>query len=424
MANKLIGLSGLVIFIAVAWAFSNNRKLFPRRTVCFGLALQFGFALFILKTPFGQRFFEYIQLVFNKLLEASSEGTKFVFGPLATSSVMTEKFGPEHAFVFAISVTGSIVLVSSLSSFFYHYGVLQRVVHFMAVIMRKTMGTSGSESVAAAVNMFVGQDESALVIKLYLAGMTASELFALMTVGMATIASGVMITYTQMGMSAGHLLTASVMSAPGALLIAKIMFPETQPSETAAASRIKAEIHTVNGIDALCQGAADGMKLAINVMAMVLAFVALVWLFDFSLGWMQRMLGISNPVTLQLILGRINAPVAWLIGVPWQDCNTFGQLLGERILLNEFISYLDLSSIIHNHTMNNRPADLTPRSITLATYALCGFANFSSIAIQIGGIGTIAPSRRLELARFGFRAMIGGLLSCYLSATIVGLLIE
>ncbi|HEX3798856.1 MAG TPA: nucleoside transporter C-terminal domain-containing protein [Verrucomicrobiae bacterium] len=423
MGNKLVSLCGLLIFICIAWALSNNRKFFPWRTVLCGLALQFGFAVFILQTAFGQRFFGYIQLVFNKLLDAANQGAMFVFGPLATSAIMNDKFGSDHAFIFVISVTSSIVIVSALSSFFYHYGILQRIVHFMAIIMQKTMRTSGSESLAAGVNMFVGQDESALVIKLYLAGMTASELFALMTIGMATIASGVMITYAQLGMSAGHLLTASVMSAPGALLIAKIMFPETERSETTAAAKLKTEKHTVNGIDALCRGAGDGMMLAINVMAMVMAFVAIVWLVNFSLGWMQRKFGVDHPLTMQVALGWINAPFAWLMGVPWHDCQIFGQLLSERILLNEFISYLDLSSIIHTQTMNGQPAALSPRSITLATYALCGFANFSSIAIQIGGIGTIAPTRRSDLARYGFRAMIGGLISCYLSATIAGLLI-
>jgi CNT family concentrative nucleoside transporter len=293
----------------------------------------------------------------------------------------------------------------------------------MAIIMQRTMRTSGSESLAAAVNMFVGQTESALVIKLYLAGMTASEIMALMTIGMATIASGIMVTYTSMGMNAGHLLTASVMSAPGALLIAKIMLPETQPSETASSSKIKTEVHTVNGIDALCRGAGEGMNIAINVMAMLIAFVAAVWLVNFSLSWLQRKAGIADPLTLQTVLGWLNAPVAWLMGVPAQDCKIFGQLLGERILLNEFISYLDLSSIIHTHTLNGQPVAMSERSITLATYALCGFANFSSIAIQIGGIGAIAPSRREDLARFGFRSMVGGLLTCYLSATIAGLLI-
>lgn len=424
MPEKFIGVLGLVVFIAIAWGLSQNRRLFPWRTVLCGLGLQFLFAFFILQTHWGRAFFEFIQLAFNKLMDASTEGAKMIFGPLATSSVMTEKFGADHAFIFAISVTASIVIVSSLSSFFYHYGILQRLVHFMAVIMQKTMRTSGSESLAAAVNMFVGQTESALVIKLYLAGMTASEVLALMTIGMATIASGIMVTYSQMGMNAGHLLTASIMSAPGALLIAKIMLPETQPSETTSSARIKTEIHTVNGVDALCRGASEGIMLAINVMAMLIAFVAVVWLLNFSLGWVQRHAGVTHPITMQTVLGWLNAPFAWLMGVPWKDCPVFGQLLGERIVLNEFISYLNLSDIIHNQMLNNQPVTFTPRSIILATYALCGFANFSSIAIQIGGISAIAPTRRADLARFGFRAMIGGLLSCYLSTCIAGLFID
>jgi CNT family concentrative nucleoside transporter len=419
MGNKLIGLVGIFVFILIAWALSQNRKLFPWRTVLCGLTLQFGFALFILRTPWGENLFGFIQYLFNKLTQAAGEGTGFIFGPLASSSVMEGIFGKEHAFVFAISVTGSIVIVSAFSSLFYHYGILQRVVHFMAVIMQKTMRTSGSESLAAAVNMFVGQTESALVIKLYLAGMTASEIMALMTIGMATIASGIMVTYTQMGMSAGHLLTASVMSAPGALLIAKIMLPETHKSETTSSAKIKTEKHTVNGVDALCRGAGEGMTIAINVMAMLIAFIAAVWLLDHSLTWLQHRAGVVNPLTLETVLGWLNAPFAWLMGVPWQDCNFVGQLLGKRILLNEFVSYLDLSAVIHSNSNT-----LSPRSIIIATYALCGFANFSSIAIQIGGIGAIAPSRRADLARFGFRAMIGGLLTCYLSATIAGLLIK
>ena len=424
MPEKFIGVLGLLVFIAIAWGLSQNRKLFPWRTVLCGLGLQFLFAFFILQTHWGRAVFEFIQLAFNKLTDASTEGAKFIFGPLATSSIMNEKFGADHALIFAISVTASIVLVSSLASFFYHYGILQRAVHFMAVIMQKTMRTSGSESLAAAVNMFVGQTESALVIKLYLAGMTASEVLALMTIGMATIASGIMVTYSQMGMNAGHLLTASIMSAPGALLIAKIMLPETQPSETTSSARIKTEIHTVNGVDALCRGASEGIMLAINVMAMLIAFVAVVWLLNFSLGWVQRHAGVVHPITMQTVLGWLNAPFAWLMGVPWKDCPVFGQLLGERIVLNEFISYLNLSDIIQHQTLNNQPVTFTPRSIVLATYALCGFANFSSIAIQIGGISAIAPTRRADLARFGFRAMIGGLLSCYLSTCIAGLFID
>jgi CNT family concentrative nucleoside transporter len=238
---------------------------------------------------------------------------------------------------------------------------------------------------------------------------------ALMTTGMATIASGVMVVYVQMGVSAGHILTASVLSAPAALLIAKVMHPETQHSQTAADSNLKIDTHTVNGIDALCRGASEGVALAINVLGMLIAFVAFVALVNFLLGWVQRHLGIAHPITLQNVLGWLNAPFAWLMGAPTKDCVLFGQILGERIVLNEFISYLSLTK---------QQASLSPRTYTLAVYALCGFANFASIAIQIGGISALAPSRREDLARLGLRSMIGGLLACYLTATIAGILID
>jgi CNT family concentrative nucleoside transporter len=424
MPNKLIGVAGLVVFLLIAWAMSENRKLFPWRTVTCGLALQFGFAVFILLTPWGKTIFGLIQKVFDKLLEASSQGTMFIFGSLGDGALMEHAFGEHRGFVFAIAVTGNIVIVSSFSMFLYHYGILQRAVHLMAVVMKWTMRTSGSESLAAAVNMFVGQTESALVIQQYLAGMTASEILALMTVGMATIASGIMVTYTNMGMEAGHLLTASVMSAPGALLIAKIMLPETKPSETASSAKLDSKHDTFNGIEALCRGAGQGMNIAINVMAMLIAFVAAVWLVNFSLVWVQGRLGVADPIKLETFLGWINAPFAWLMGMPWHDARIVGPMLGKRILLNEFVSYLDLSTLINAHKLNPQPGDLTHRSTVIATYALCGFANFSSIAIQIGGIGAIAPSRREDLARFGFKAMIGGLLTCYISATIAGLLVD
>jgi CNT family concentrative nucleoside transporter len=315
-------------------------------------------------------------------------------------------------------VAATIIVISSLSTFFYHYGILQRVVHGMALVMKKTMLTSGSESLAAAANIFMGQTEAALVVKPYLARMTASEIMALMTAGMATIASGVMVVYVQMGVSAGHILTASVLSAPAALLIAKVMFPETQHSETAADASAKVEITTVNGIDALCRGASEGMNLALNVIAMLIAFVATVALVNFIMAWVQHKFGVQNPVTLQNLLGWVNAPFAWLMGAPLKDCVPFGQILGERIVLNEFIGYLDLTNLVKQN-----PNALDPRTVVLATYALCGFANFSSIAIQIGGIGSLAPNRRGDLAKLGLRSMVGGLLASYLTATIAGILL-
>jgi CNT family concentrative nucleoside transporter len=418
MQFKLTSFFGMCVMIAIAWALSNNRKLFPWRTVWSGLLLQFAFAVFILKTPWGAGIFNFLQHAVDKLGVFAMEGAKMVFGPLADSAALTQSFGANNTLIFAVIVAATIIVISALSTFFYHYGILQRVVHAMALVMQKFMRTSGSESLAAAANIFMGQTEAALVVKPYLARMTSSEIMALMTTGMATIASGVMVVYVQMGVSAGHILTASVLSAPAALLIAKVMFPETQPSETAADASAKVEITTVNGIDALCRGASEGMNLAINVIAMLIAFVATVALANFALAWIQHKFGVQNAITLQNVLGWINAPFAWLMGAPWKDCFAFGQILGERIVLNEFISYLDLTNL-----MKQNPDALNPRTVVLATYALCGFANFASIAIQIGGIGSLAPNRRGDLAKLGLRAMVGGLLASYLTATIAGILL-
>ena len=387
MQLKLVSLFGMCVLLGVAWACSNNRKLVPWRTIGAGLILQFVFALFILRTPWGASFFNFLQHVVDKLGDFALEGAQMVFGPLADKTAVLKIFGPDSSVMFAIIVAATIILISTLSTFFYHYGILQRVVRAMALVMQKFMRTSGSESLAAAANIFMGQTEAALVVKPYLVRMTSSEIMALMTTGMATIASGVMIVYVQMGVSAGHLLTASVMSAPAALLIAKIMFPETAHSETAADASATVEITTVNGIDALCRGASEVMSLAINVIAMLIAFVAAVALANFTLAWLQTKCGIAHPVTLQNVLGWINAPFAWLMGIPSQDCLAVGQILGERIVLNEFVGYLDL-------TANAQALNLDQRSFTIATYALCGFANFSSIAIQVGGIGSLAPERR------------------------------
>ena len=414
MELKLLSLLGMAAFIGVAWVCSLNRKQFPWRTVLSGLGLQFAFAVLILKTDAGRTVFGLAQRAVTRLLGFSEEGAKMVFGPLADSSLLAEKWGPKHAFIFVVTVSATIIVVSSISSLLYHYGILQRVVRGMAWVMQRAMRTSGSESLATAANIFMGQTEAPLVIKPYLKGMTQSELMALMTGGMATIAGGVLAAYVSFGIDAGHLLTASVMSAPAALLVAKIMLPETEASETAAGAPAEVERETSNGLDALCRGASDGMTLALNVMAMLIAFVAVVALANYLFAWPQQRLGVAQPVTLQAVFGWVNAPFALLLGVPPGDCLAVGQVLGERIVLNEFIGYLSLAKL---------KATLDPRSFTLATYALCGFANFASIAIQIGGIGVLAPTRRRDLARLGVRAMIGGLLASYLTATLVGLLI-
>ncbi len=416
MHDRLISLLGLVVFLGLAWAASMNRKQFPWRTVAAGLALQFLFALLILKTRIGKEIFTCAQLAVQVLNDVANEGAKMVFGPLADQPFLTEQWGPNNAVIFAIFITATIIVVAALSSLLYHWGLLQLVVRGTAWIMRRLMRTSGSESLAAAANIFMGQTEAPLVIKPYLAGMTRSELMALMTGGMATIAGGVAVVYVALGANAGHLLSASVMSAPAALMIAKIMLPETGRSPTADAAEGKVERTTTNSLDALCRGASDGMMLALNVLAMLIAFVAVVALVNLVLTAIQRELGVSEPVTLQSIFGWLNAPFAWLMGVPPKDCLLVGQVLGERIVLNEFIGFLTL-------TRPETRGLLDERSFTLATYALCGFANFASIAIQIGGIGALVPDRRADLAQLGLRAMVAGLLTCYLTATVVGVLI-
>jgi CNT family concentrative nucleoside transporter len=407
----------MVVFIGLAWTISAHKRRFPWRTVLWGVALQLTFAVLILKTSLGRAAFDLTGGAIQKLIQFSTEGCRFVFGPLANADSMGRLF-PDQPRVLAVLVAGTIIIISALSSLFYHWGILQKVVQAMAWVMRKAMRTSGSETLSAAANIFMGQTEAPLLIKPYLPKMTQSELLCMMTGGMATIAGGVASVYVQMGMEAGHpdiaghLLTASVLSAPAALLIAKVMLPETEVSETAASAPAAVPRTTVNSIDALCRGASDGMMLSINVIAMLVAFVAVVAMANFLLTLPQTRLGVAHPVTLQMFFGWINAPFAWLMGVPAQDCAAIGQVLGERIVLNEFIGYASLNQL-----------HVEPRSYALATYALCGFANFASIAIQVGGIGSLAPERRADLARLGFRAMIGGLLASYLTATVAGILL-
>jgi len=417
---RLVSLLGLVVFLLLAWVLSANRRRFPWRTVAMGIALQFACAVLVLKTALGRGFFEGVRYAVEQLGKCSDEGAALVFGPLAKAEALSGAFGPGNAFVFAVTISATIILVSALSALLYHWGVLQRVVQGMAWVMQRLMRTSGSESLAAASNIFLGQTEAALVVKPYIIHMTRSEIMALMTAGMATIATGVMVVYSGqgIGMDAGHVLTASVLSAPASLLIAKIMVPELDSSETHAGARMRVERTDANSIDALCRGTSEGLTMAMNVMAMLIAFTALVSLMNMLVGGVQWLFAGCpegfRPVTLQNMLGYANAPFAWLMGVPAQDCARVGEALGQRIVLNEFVGYLSLAE---------HKATLDPRSLTLATYALCGFANFASIGIQIGGIGALAPSRRPDLARLGLRAMVAGLLACYLTATIIGVLI-
>lgn len=422
MELRLISLLGWMTMILAAWCISYNRKLFPWRTVVWGVGLQFAFALLFLKSPWGKALFDFAGKIVQKLIQFSSDGCKFVFGPLADSQLLGQAFGSDNNVIFAVLVMGTIIVVASLSSLLYHWGILQRVVHAIAWVMRKALGTSGSETLSACANIFMGQTEAPLMIRPYVPRMTSSEIMTIMVCGMAHIAGGVAAIYAAMGMQhgykdmAGHLLTASVLNCPAALMIAKILLPETQQSETAASMPATVPRTTANSIDAICRGAKDGFDLALNVIAMLIAFIAMIALANYVFSFPQKHLGVANPATLQTVFGWVNAPFAWLMGVPAHDTFAVGQILGERIVLNEFVGYLDLTS-------HAKQLALDPRSFTIATYALCGFANFSSIAIQVGGIGSLAPERRSEMAKVGFRAMLGGLLAAYMTACLAGVLL-
>ena len=425
-----MSLVGLSIFITLAWAISLKRDKFPWRTVLAGLGLQLVLAVFMLQTTLGKSVFNFARTAVQKLLESAQAGTSLVFGPLADNKEMTESFGKvgesqsdTYALV-AVVICGTIILVATVSSLLYHLGILQRIVRAMAWVMQRILGTSGSESLCSAANVFMGQTEAPLVIKPYLNGMTRSEIMTMMVAGMSTIAGGVFAVYAAFGQQAGfadiagHLLTASVMAAPAALFMGKILLPETESSPTAGEASAEVKPETSNALDALCQGASDGMKLTINVLAMLIAFTALVALLNFLIGLPQQWAGTESAkaITFQNLLGWLNAPFAFLMGIPWEDCTAVGQVLGERIVLNEFMGFKALTDTSVTTLANKR-------SFYITTYAICGFANFASIAIQIGGIGSLAPERRKDLAKFGLRAMTGGILVSYINACVAGLFI-
>lgn len=403
--ERLVSLLGLFVMIGVAYAFSEKRKSIQWRTVISGILLQALFGLIILKTTVGKDVFAGASKMFDGILSYTHEGAKFLFGNLASA----DNFG----FIFATMVLPTIIFMSSLMSVLYHIGIMQKIVEVFAKVMMKVMKTSGSESLAAAANIFVGQTEAPLVIKPYVQTMTKSEIMCLMTGGMATVAGGVLAAYVGFGIDAGHLLAASVMSAPAAIVCAKLLVPEQEESATAGIVKVDLPKRSENVIDAAADGASDGLRLAANVAAMLLAFIALIAMLNGMLGWVGGLLGFPN-LSFELIMGYLNAPVAWLLGVPWEDCLTVGAMLGKKLVLNEFVAYLDLTKSI---------GTISERSVTLTTYALCGFANFSSIAIQLGGIGTLAPNKRETLARLGLKSLLGGTLACYMTACIAGLFI-
>jgi concentrative nucleoside transporter, CNT family len=437
--QRLLSVLGLVTMLVLAWLLSVDRRMVQWRVVVWGMGLQLLFALFILKTPAGVAVFAALNDVVLALLQFTNEGARFLFGNLVEWTVpVTSPEGPvglvaETGASFAFSVLPTIIFFSSLMTVLYHIGIMQAAVHGVAWVMMRTMRTSGAETLSAAGNIFVGQTEAPLMIKPFIERMTMSELMAVMTAGFATVAGGVMAAYVGMLVAyfpdiAGHLLAASVMSAPAALVVAKLMYPEREEPVTRSSLKVDVPSAHANVIDAAARGAGDGMTLAFNVGAMLLAFIALIAMLNAILGQVTGWLGVEallqgwgalaegQSVTLEIFLGWLLAPLAWVMGVPWGDAVAVGSLLGIKTVANEFVAYLRLADLL--------AADvLSPRSIVISTYALAGFANFSSIAIQIGGIGGIAPSRRSDLSRVGLRAMVGGSLAAFLTATIAGILV-
>lgn len=424
--DALRGATGILALLALAYLFSSDRKSINWSLVGAGLIMQVVLALLLIKVPFVREVFQVIVSFFVVMIRSTEDAARFLFGDLAI---------PGGGYGFAFFVLPTIVFFSALSSLLYYLGILQRVVYGFAWLMKKTMHLSGAESLAAAANVFIGQTEAPLVVKPYLESMTRSEIFCLMTGGMATIAGGVFGAY--MAMLGGesdaeravfgmHLLTASIISAPAAIVAAKMLFPETHPEKIDKTLKVPRQSAGSNFLDALSQGTTDGLRLAVNVGAMLLAFMAFIYLSNYVLEWIggwtrlnevvaNHTDGAFNTLSMQYILGLVFSPLAWLIGVEWADIMAVGRLLGEKTILNEFIAYISLADL--------KAADvLSPKSIVISTYALCGFANFASIGIQIGGIGVIAPGQRRTLTELGLMALVGGTIACLMTAAIAGVL--
>ena len=399
--DRFIGVIGLICIIGIAVLFSENRKKINWRLVGTGLLLQIIFALLILKVPAGRAVFEWISNGITKLLDFTKEGSSFLFGPLLD----TDKFG----MIFALQVLPTIIFFSSLMSVLYHLGIVQVVVKVIAKGVAKVLGTSGAETFSAVGNIFLGQTEAPLLVKPYIKNMTRSEICAIMVGGMATVAGGVMAGYVAMGVNAGNLLAASIMAAPAGLILAKILVPETKGGGT-----LELKVESENVIEAAANGASEGLGLALNVGAMLLAFVALIAMINALFGAIGGIFG-APWLSLNWILGRLFSPLAFIMGVPTKDVFAAGDLLGIKLAVNEFLAYSQLSNYIASGT-------LEPKTIMILTYALCGFANLSSVAIQLGGIGGLAPEKKPIIAKLGFKALLGGVLATCMTATIAGIL--
>ncbi len=406
-AARAISLVGLVTMVAIAWACSSDRSRMPWRTVAWGVGVQLALGLVLLRSPIGRGFFVGLNAAVAAFIGYTQAGVRFVFGGLA-----------ETEFSFVVDVLPILVFMGSVFAVLYHMGIMQRVVDVLALGLARTMKTSGAESLAAVANVFIGMTEAALVVKPFVAHMTRSELFTLMTTGMATVAGSVLVTYVLIlggGDFAGHLVTASLLSAPAAVLLAKVMVPETEEPDTATAGHAVVERTSVNVIDAAARGAADGMRLAAYVGAMLVAFVALVAMLNDWFGIVGGWVGLEG-LTIQSVLGLPFVPLAWLMGVPWEDATQIGPVLGVKTVLNEFLAYQELRGLMD-------AGAVAPRSAVVASYALCGFANFGSLAILLGGVGSIAPERRPDLAELGLRSILAGTLATLMTGCVAGLLL-
>ena len=413
---RFTGLLGLITFIGLAYALSTNRSAIKWRTVAWGLGLQVVFAFLVIKWTYGQRILQAGSNAVTSMLGHSADGSKMVFGPIG------DPHSPLNTFAFAVLPT--IIFVSAFFAIMYHIGLMQKIIKVVAWVMQRTMGTSGAESTNVAASIFMGQTEAPLTIRPFLSGATNSELMTIMTSGMAHVSGGIMAAYISFGINAKDLLSAVIMTAPGTILVAKMLVPETEIPATAGTVQMPpSEEHAnENFIGAIARGTIDGGQLAFNVAIMLISFLALVGLLN------ATMTGISNfawahghipfPHTLNAILGFFGAPIAWLIGIPWKEASAIGNLLGTRAVLNEFVAYTQLG------LMKTGPGALSPRTFSIATFALCGFANLGSIGMQIGGIGALVPNRRNDLARLGFRAMLAGTMANLMSASIVSMLIK
>ena len=413
---------GILFFCLVAWGLSADRRRIPWRVVAFGIVMQWALAWFILDTSAGADVFQFLGAKVAIVINMTDHGTGLVFGPLAKPEVLGPVFGPENGFIFAFKALTAIIFFSALMSILYHLGIMQVCVWAIARMMSALLGVSGAESMAMAANIFVGQTEAPLVVRPYIPRMTLSELNAMMTGGFATIAGSVLAVY--MGILGeeytAHLLTASVMSAPAAFMIAKLMRPETEVPATAGAVPLRIERSASNLLEAAANGTSEGLKLWLNVIAMLIAFVALVNLVDWPLGALEVA---GSPLSLSRLFGWVLSPVAWLMGVSgWHDCQLFGSLLGLKLAVNEFVAFSQLGAYLPESL--NEVVFASERSGKMAAYALCGFANFSSIGIQMGGITPLAPERKSDLSRIALKAMLGGAMASFMTATVAGVFIR